>query len=160
MTEKKSINIIKAKKIKKDQKSKVHKCKSDDKLTAKQVLFCHYYVSEEFFASGVKSYAKAFNYDMEKIKNTKSKEYVQAATEASFLLTKPKIIKYINDLLETTGLNDQFVDNQLAFLIQQHAELSVKLGAIKEYNALRSRIKKKIDLEDTNDTKAITVTFS
>jgi hypothetical protein len=44
------------------------------------------------------------------------------------------------------GLNDVAVDQQLAFLITQHENKIVKLGAIKEYNTLRGRIIKKQEI--------------
>jgi hypothetical protein len=72
---------------------------------------------------------------------TKNKQisYGAARTGASKLLANVSISKYINELLEEQGLNNQFVDKQLAMLITQHADLNLKLAAIREYNKIRDR---------------------
>ena len=53
------------------------------------------------------------------------------------------------------GLNDAFADKQLAFVMSQSADLRSKMAAIKEYNALKGRIKKKLELSfhDTSDAE-------
>jgi len=48
--------------------------------------------------------------------------------------------------MANAGFDDASVDNELNFLIKQHDNPKVKLGAIKEYNALMSRVTKKLDL--------------
>jgi len=63
--------------------------------------------------------------------------YAAARSSASVFLTNPNILNRINEILETGILNDQFVDKQLAFLVTQNANLSTKLGAIREYNSLK-----------------------
>jgi len=111
------------------------------KLTTKQKVFCELYAtSEEFFCNGVQSYIKAY-----KIKK-KGNWYNNAKTSAYELLTKPYILKYIDKLLNLRGLNDSFVDKQLELLITQNADLKSKLGAVKEYNRLKLRITKQLDL--------------
>lgn len=50
-------------------------------------------------------------------------------------------------MLSEVGLNDVFVDKQLLFLIQQHADLRVKLRAIQEYNRLKARHKIALELQ-------------
>lgn len=110
-------------------------------LNPKQKYFCELYASErEFFGNGVESYIEAYN--PKRIGNW----YKSAVASASRLLTNVNILLYINELLESKGLNNEFVDKQLAFLITQNADFRSKLGAIKEYNQLRSRIKKYIDV--------------
>jgi hypothetical protein len=61
------------------------------------------------------------------------------------LLTKPEICERINELLEAGGFNDENVDKQHTFLLNQFADLKTKLGAIKEYNELKSRVKRTQD---------------
>jgi len=104
-------------------------------LTAKQKMFCELYVSKEFFANGVQSYIEAYNVDTS-IKGA----YQSAKAAASENLTKLNLLDYINQLLELSGLNDEFVDKQTTFLITQNADFNTKLGAIREYNKLRQRI--------------------
>lgn len=127
-----------------------------NKLPPKQELFCNLYATErEFFGNGTESYIEAYNIDL----NRKG-AYAGARASASKLLTKSNILKRIDSLLEASVLNDQFVDKQIAFLIAQNAEFSTKLGAIKEYNALKNRITKKLDLttqgESLNPYSALT----
>jgi hypothetical protein len=103
-------------------------------LNPRNKRFCELYASlEEFFENGRKSYLKVYGKD-------KKMSYMTAMVNASQLLRKPKISEYINQLLEVRGLNDQFVDKQLEFLVTQHADFKTKLGAIHEYNQLKRHI--------------------
>lgn len=118
-----------------------------DQITVGQPLdnlkhekFCQLYTSQEFFGNGVHSYIEAYQIDM-----SKQGAYKSACANASRLLTKDKIIQRIDDLIIDGGLNDQYVDKQLLFLITQHADFKSKLGAIKEYNALKARTAKNED---------------
>ena len=107
----------------------------------KRRKFCLYYTqSEEHFANGVRSYAKAYN-----IKLGPLGAYETCKVGASRLLTDDNILRAVNALLDLGGLNDSFVDKQLAFLITQNADFRTKLGGIKEYNALKGRIIRKLE---------------
>jgi hypothetical protein len=111
-----------------------------EKLNPKQEKFCQLYASDvEFFGNGVASYIEVYK------PKQKGNWYKSACSSASRLLRNVKACERINELLELGGLNDQFVDKQLNFLITQHADFTNKLGAIKEYNQLKQRIKRKID---------------
>ena len=120
-----------------------------NELNLKQKKFCKTYVSQEFFANGVQSYIEAYNIE---IKNGGA--YNAARVNACKLLTNPNILLYINELLDLSGLNDTFVDKQMTMLITQNADFGSKLGAIREYNKLKSRITEKIE----HSGKVITVT--
>lgn len=117
-----------------------------DKLNAKQELFCNYYVSEETFGNGVRSYCKAYGIDENNIQ-----KYNVAKKSAFDLLTNPNILARINELLDDAGLNDSFVDKQLLFAISQNADMSSKVKAISEYNKLRQRITDKSKVENTGE---------
>jgi len=106
-----------------------------NELNEKQMLFCKYYVSEEFFGNGVKAYAKAYGIDIED-----PKKYASARTRAWDLLTNIDICNQINSELEAAGLTDNFVDKQLLFVITQHSDLHAKMKAIEQYNKLKQRI--------------------
>lgn len=115
----------------------------ENKLNPKQERFCKLYASDrEFFGNGVQSYIEAYDPDM-----TKTNAYKTCMAAASRLLTNVKVCEKINNLLEEGGLNDQFVDKQLTFIITQHADFGSKIAAIREYNKLKSRITDKT--EDT-----------
>lgn len=125
--------------------SKVEKSEPEE-LNDKQALFCKLYVSKEFFGNGTLSYCEAYGFDPEDLK-----EYNTARHCASHLLAKSNISQHINNLLDEAGLNDQFVDKRLLFLMAQNEDKGTALGAIKEYNKLKQRITDKIDMKVTGE---------
>lgn len=105
-------------------------------LNLKQEEFCKLYASDrEFFGNGAQAYIEVYEPD-----RTKPNWYKTACQSASRLLSNVKVCERINQLLEECGLNDQFVDKQLTFLITQHADFGNKMAAIREYNKLKARI--------------------
>ncbi len=117
-------------------------------LNADQENFCQLFVfhDTEFYGNGVSSYMEAYKQPRKGKTGPKTKQitYHAAASNAYKLLKKPEIIKKINELLDAQGFNDENVDKQHLFLLNQFADLKSKLGAIKEYNSLKGRITKKI----------------
>lgn len=110
-------------------------------INLQQETFCQYYTSQsEFFGNGVQSYIQAYDIDI-----TREGGYHVAKTSASRLLSDINVCKRINDLLSEGGLNDVFVDRQLLFLITQHDDKNIKLGALREYNKLKQRITEKFE---------------
>ena len=110
-------------------------------LNPKQEQFAKLYASDqEFFGNGVQSYVEVYEPDQ-----SKPNWYKTAAAAASRLLTNVKVCERINQLLEEGGLNDQFVDKQLTFMITQHADFGSKMAAIREYNKLKARITEKAE---------------
>jgi phage terminase small subunit len=107
----------------------------EKELNEKQELFCKYFVSKDFYANGVESYAAAYGLDLSNPKN-----YNTAKVNASKLLTNTNISSYITQMLDDAGLNNNFVDKQLLFVISQHADLNAKMKAIEQYNKLKQRI--------------------
>jgi phage terminase small subunit len=123
---------------------------NEQELTPKQEIFCRNYAgTREFFGNGVQSYMDAFNCE----------NYDTAKVEACNLLTNPNILKRINSILDLAGFNDENVDKQTAFLINQNVDYRAKIAAIKEYNQLKSRIKNKLEVnfgeEDRKSLKDI-----
>ena len=111
-------------------------------LNPKQEMFCQLYATDkEFFGNGVQAYIEAYEPDQ-----SSKNWYKVACSRASQLLSNVKVCERINQLLEEGGLNDQFVDKQLTFLVTQHSDFKTKLGAIKEYNSLKARVTKKFDV--------------
>ena len=131
--------------------------RTESNLNQQQELFCQCYVSwdKELFGNGVQSYIEAYDPD-----TTQKNRYKTACARASQLLSNIKVIERINELLEKWWLNDEFVDWQLLFLIQQHTDFGSKMRAIGEYNKLKQRITQKIDhswtiLTDLSDKSII-----
>jgi hypothetical protein len=110
------------------------------KLNPKQEIFCQLYTSKEFYWNWVQTYIEVYKPDQ----NAKN-WYKNACSMASQILSNLKVYTRINELLDSSGLNDQFVDKQLLFLVSQHEEKWAKLWAIKEYNALKKRITQKVE---------------
>lgn len=105
-------------------------------LTPKQKLFCTYYAShEELLWNGVRSYAKAYEIDEQKLQT----KYKAVQTCADRLLSNVVVCRYINSLLDLKYSNE-FLDSQLWLLAIQNADRKVKLEAIKEINKVRQRI--------------------
>jgi hypothetical protein len=129
--------------------SKKSASKTEDGLNPKQEQFCQLYTKgdRDFFGNGTQCYLEVYGWYAEDDKDEKRKiSYQSAMANASRLLRNDKIIKRINELLETEGFNEENVDKQHLFLINQHADLKTKLGAIKEFNELKQRIQKKLDI--------------
>lgn len=132
-----------------------------DKLTQKQELFCKYYTqNEDLFGNGTLSYAEAYGIDLEHmginpvyaedgktlLSESEFKRYEHnCASAASRLLRNVKISKRITQLLNEM-MCDEVVDAQLFKIIQSAAKPSDRVAAIKEYNSLKQRITKKLDL--------------
>ena len=125
--------------------SEAPKIKEEEKLNERQELFCQLYSSDrEFFGNGVQTYIEVYDPDQ-----SKPNWYKSACSAASQILSNTKVCNRINELLELRGLNDGFVDKQLEFLITQHMDFKSKLGAIREYNQLKSRVVNNIALNAT-----------
>lgn len=130
-----------------EENAKVESEPVGDKLTRRQEMFCQLYATEkEFLGNWVQSYLEVYNID-----RSKKWWYDTACICASQLLSNPKVYTRINDLLTLEWFNDQNVDKQLLHLINQHAEWSSKLWAIREYNKIKQRITDKIKDESESD---------
>ena len=113
---------------------------ADMKLNPRQRRFCELYArSPECFGNGVQAYREAFTLKGMPV------SYDAAKVNASKLLAKVSVTKYINDLLDADGLNNQFVDKQLVLLISQNVDLQLKLSAIREYNRMKGRFVRQPD---------------
>lgn len=141
MTKKNAVGV-KSKKVVNTEDS------DDGKLNLQQEEFCKLFAlgDKEVFGNGTLCYLQVYGAE-HLIKYKKPMNYMVAGAAASRLLKKVKIINRINTLLEEGGFNDQNVDKQHLFLINQYGDLKSKLGAIKEYNVLKKRISSGIKLE-------------
>lgn len=115
--------------------------KKDNGLNPQQEKFCKLYATDkEFFGNGVQAYAEAYAIDL-RVRGA----YQSARADASRLLTNANILERINKLLDEGGLNDSFVDKQLLFVINQNADFSSKMAAIREYNKLKQRVTERLE---------------
>jgi hypothetical protein len=105
-------------------------------MTPKQKDFAKYYATHgDCFGNGKQAYMKAYECDP-----------LCAEAWASRLLRNVKVCVAINDHLEKEGLNDQYVDKQLLFIISQHADMGNKMRAIDQYNKLKGRLKQQMEV--------------
>ncbi len=93
--------------------------KKEYKLMLREKLFCHKYL--EFKGSGIDAVHEA---------GYKPRNSKVAASMAYNLLIKVDISAYITFLLDEYGFNDDNVDKQHLYLINQFGDLSAKRGAI------------------------------
>jgi len=121
--------------------------KTGEGLNLQQEEFCQNYVNNEreLFGNGVQCYFAVYGLEYQ-LKNKKPMSYAVAEACSSRLLSIVKVITRINELLGTGGFSETNVDKQHLFLINQHADLKTKMAAIREYNALKSRVKNTLDI--------------
>ena len=109
-------------------------------LTISRELFCKKYI--EHRGNGTKAYCEAFDKDF-----YNPKEYSSAKTLASELLTKVDIVARVRELLDETGLNEMFVDNELKHLIWQDDDRGAKAKGIDIFNRIARRYDEKMIIE-------------
>lgn len=157
---------------KKKPSKKIHsdETKIGKKLTLRQDIFCQLYVkNKELFGNGTMCYAQAYNFRLEelsteavyeeeydddkdqirtkKIDNSPyDKARLTCQVNSSRMLSNAIINQRINDLLITLMDNDA-VDAELAWIMNQRQELAPKVQAIREFNKLKKRVTEKRELE-------------
>ena len=99
-----------------------------DTLTLNQIKFCKTYLEPETYGNGTQSYLKVYGC-----------EYDTAKVEASKSLTNPNIQRYIHNLLEENGFNDNTADKAHLYCMLQLADLPSKMRAVEQYNKLKKR---------------------
>lgn len=109
-------------------------------VTDTQALFCRIYAQDlEYMGNWVYAYSQAYWINI-----AEKWGYMTAATWASRLLKSDKILSEIRKLMDLT-MNEVMADRELAFLVTQHSDLSVKRAALRDWNELNWRIKQKIE---------------
>jgi len=124
------------------------------KLTAKQELFCQYYIlgcpqHNLRLGNAVQSYALAYK---GKLLEPSDKDYSAVGAAASQNLKKQKIQARIREIKQEAGWNDDSMDSRLRE-IALSGEESSSVSAIREYNRVMGRIvdKKSLTDEEGND---------
>lgn len=111
-------------------------------ISNEQEKFCQLFSRDPKFAGKpFDCYMKVYGHDLEP---HQTPEFVRK--QAKELLLNDNIIQRINALLEEDGFNDQNVDKQHLFLINQHADLNVKMKGIEHYNKLKKRTSDQVEL--------------
>lgn len=106
-------------------------------VNVKQDLFCKIFALDpNCLGNGSYAYQKAYG----------SKSAAVAGTGSKQLLKKPEITARINEYLQQDGFNNENVDKQHLFLINQFKDLNVKMKGIEHYNRLTKRIDNKIEI--------------
>jgi len=129
--------------MKKDIRQVIHK----KKLTPKEELFCRYFANNrDCFGNGTLAYLKAFNTKQNPVK------YESAKANAARLLTNDNLLKRCRELLDIR-YSEEVIDKELGAVALQWADMSAKVGAIREFNRVKGRIeiRKKITY-DPKDT--------
>ena len=121
-----------------------------DTLKPKEELFCRLYGTPgDLFGVGYKCYAQAYGIDLlsgnEKVRK---KRNAVCRNCASVLLTKPNIKAYLNKLLDDLW-NEQDVDRETSWTIQQRKDLGAKMRAVSEFNKVKARIVEKKEVLHT-----------
>ena len=75
-------------------------------------------------------------------------KYAGCRSSAAELLTKPNVKARVNELLLET-FNENDVDAEHAFVIQQKGDLPSKIAAIREFNKLKGRITDRVKVQGT-----------
>lgn len=117
-----------------------------ENLSLRQKRFCQLYALDaRFMGNWAQTYMEVYDIDTDK-----PNWYKTVCSAASRLLGNVKVYTYINELLISEWLNDQFADKQLLYLMSQHDDKTAKTAAIKEYNKLRARIIEKVEVNNIN----------
>jgi len=116
-------------------------------LNLLQEEFCKKYTSRdyEYFGNGTQCYLAVYG-PLYFLENKKKLDYKVAQVLAHKALSRVNIYTRINELLEEGGFNEQNVDKQHLFVINQCADIPSKIKAISEFNKLKKRIDNKIEL--------------
>jgi len=120
------------------------------KLTAKQELFCRYYILGSSkhnlrLGNATQSYALAY---YNKLVEQGDKEYYTCGKGSSDNLKKPKIKARIKEIKEEAGWNDDAMDSRLREIAFMSGEPSASVSAIREFNRVMGRIIDKQSLVD------------
>ena len=107
------------------------------RLNIKQDLFCKLYATDsDIMGNASRAYMKAYG----------AENPIVAKASANKLMDRPEITAQINEYLSTEGFNNENVDKQLNYVINQHRDLNVKVKGIQEYNKLKKRITNTLEI--------------
>lgn len=106
-------------------------------INREQDIFCKLLaVDPEIMGNATRAYMKAYKND----------NVLTAKAGANKLLLKPEITARINEYLQLEGFNNENVDKQLLYVINQHRDLPTKVKGIQEYNKLKKRVTDRLEI--------------
>ncbi len=114
-------------------------------LLPKMRAFANYYL--EYGGDRIEAIIEAgydVNYKDNKGNDTGVPNKKLASVMAYELLQKPNVTSYINAKLEEMGFNKENVEEQHLFLLNQHADLKVKMKAVDTFYKLRGRYPREV----------------
>ena len=125
--------------------------KEKSEMKLKQEEFCEMFVNgdREMFGNGVQCYLEVYDID-----KTKPNWYKTACAASSRLLSNVKVINRIRELLEEGGFNDENIEKQHLFLVNQFTDLGTKMRAISDFYKLKGKY---LTPDDPVSEKVITI---
>ena len=110
--------------------------KREKPLNKQQMAFCEVFAKKpDIMGSATEAYKLVYGVSHE-----------IAKTAGNRLLKDPRVVAQINAFLSEEGFNDENVDKQHLFIINQHKDLNVKMKGIEHYNRLKKRIENKMEI--------------
>mgnify|MGYP001593513561 CR=1 FL=1 len=105
-------------------------------MKLKQEEFYELFVNgdREMFGNGVQCYLEVYEID-----KTKPNWYKTACAASSRLLSNVKVINRIRELLEAGGFNDENIEKQHLFLVNQFTDLGTKMRAISDFYKFKGK---------------------
>jgi hypothetical protein len=108
-------------------------------INERQRRFCELYTNhDEHRGNGIQCYAMAYNVDL-----SKPGSYNAAKVNASRLLTKDNVLKYMAAIFEHSGLNDLAANQELLFTIRQNADFGSKVAGLRLWYDLNGKLNNK-----------------
>jgi hypothetical protein len=109
----------------------------DKPLNHRQEEFCMRYATDPYiYGNATEAYSRVYKVGTREV----------AQVLSSRLMADPRITARINTLLSQDGFNDENVDKQHLFIINQHKDIHAKMKGIEHYNKLKKRVADKMEL--------------
>lgn len=133
------------------KKKKIKKIEKKNDLNPNEQLFCQlYFGAGDYFGNATWSYIVAHEYDLPLLPRSdlspkQKKQYNVARNAASRTLSKAYIVKEGDRILKSF-FNEINMDKELAWTATQRKDLPSKVMAMREFNQLKARVLKKLDI--------------
>lgn len=135
----------------KKKKRKIVKKEKKNDLSLNEQLFCQlYFGAGEYFGNATWAYIKAYGTEVPFIPRSdlsakQKRQYNVARSMAVHVLARVNIIKE-GDKIVKSLFNEVDMDKELAWTATQRKDLASKVQAVREFNQLKARVLKKLDI--------------